>query len=115
ERLPEGWASAEFEGGRVYLYTEMDEELRREAWAREVIRRVQEMRKELDLDLEERIEVWIDGDREVLEAVREHRDEIAREVRARELILEAPPEDCDLEREWEVEDRSIVIGLRRGA
>jgi len=115
ERLPEGWESAEFEGGRVYLYTEMDEELRREAWAREVIRRIQEMRKELDLDLEERIEVWVEGDEEILKAVREHLDEVAREVRARELNLEEPPEGCDLEREWEVEDREVVIGIRRGS
>ncbi|WP_457614124.1 isoleucine--tRNA ligase [Methanopyrus sp.] len=112
EDLPEGWEAEEFEGGRVYVLVELDEELKSEAWAREVVRRVQEMRKELDLDLEERIKVWIETDEEIAEAVKEHSEYVRGETRADELhVNEGWPEEVDLEREWEVEDRTIRIAV----
>jgi isoleucyl-tRNA synthetase len=70
------------------------------------------MRKELDLDLEERIRVWIETDEEIAEAVEEHSEYVRGETRADELhVNEGWPEDVDLEREWEVEDRMIRIAV----
>ncbi len=57
-------------------------ELEREGLAREVISRVQRMRKEAGLAVSDRITLWIGGDSPVLEAVSAHRDWIAEEVLA---------------------------------
>jgi isoleucyl-tRNA synthetase len=59
--------------------------LKREGLAREVISRVQRMRKEAGLAVSDRIRLSVTGDAEVLEAVAAHRDWIADEVLARAI------------------------------
>jgi isoleucyl-tRNA synthetase len=83
---PDGVAGAEFDGGRVYVDATLDEDVESEGYAREVIRRVQELRKDLDLDVEERIvvDLSIDDDR-VADLVERHADLIREEVRADRL------------------------------
>jgi isoleucyl-tRNA synthetase len=61
--------------------------LRREGMARELVSRVQRMRKDAGLAVSDRIRLSIDGDPEVLEAATEHRDWIADEVLARALAI----------------------------
>ena len=62
-------------------------ELEREGLAREVISRVQRMRKEAGLAVSDRIRLWIGGGGAVLDAARAHRDWIADEVLAREITF----------------------------
>ena len=62
-------------------------ELAREGLAREVISRVQRMRKEASLAVSDRIRLWIGGVGAVLDAARDHRDWIADEVLAREITI----------------------------
>jgi len=100
ETLPEAVAGAEFPGGSVYVDTALTDELEAEGFAREVIRRVQEMRKELDLDVEQliRLDLAVDDDR-IADLVAQHEPLIREEVRADDL---ATVED-GYRREWEVE------------
>ena len=53
--LPDDFVSSEFEGGNVFVNTNVTLEIRQEAMARELIRRIQDMRKDLDLDVEANI------------------------------------------------------------
>ena len=86
--------------GRVYVDTELTDELEAEGYAREVIRRVQEMRKELDLDVEQAIRLDVQVfDERVGELVARHEELIAEEVRAADLGAV----DDGHEREWDVE------------
>jgi len=57
-------------------------ELRREGLARELISRVQRMRKESGLAVSDRISLVVDGGSDVLEAVKAHQEWIADEVLA---------------------------------
>ncbi|WP_336001054.1 isoleucine--tRNA ligase [Halorientalis halophila] len=94
--------------GVVYIDASLTEDIESEGYAREVIRRVQEMRKDLDLDLEERIRVELDvGDDRVADLVREHEALIAEEVRADEF---GAVED-GLRKEWEVEGVEMEIAV----
>ncbi|WP_136689739.1 isoleucine--tRNA ligase [Halorhabdus amylolytica] len=84
---PEGVASTEFEaldgGGVVYVDTTLTEDIESEGYARELIRRVQEMRKDLDLEMDARIRVeYAIDDERVAGLVEAHEDLIADEVRA---------------------------------
>jgi isoleucyl-tRNA synthetase len=58
-----------------------------EGLARELISRVQRMRKEAGLEVSDRIRLWIGGDEAVLDAAREHGGWIAEEVLATEIRL----------------------------
>ena len=96
------------ETGVVYIDASLTEDIESEGYAREVIRRVQEMRKELDLDLEERIHVDLDiDDDRVADLVAEHDDLIADEVRADAF---GAVED-GLCKEWDVDGIAMEIAV----
>ena len=107
-RLPEGYEFAEFSRGRVYVYTVLDDELRREAYAREIVRRIQEMRKELDLNVEEFIVVKVDFDSKLVEGWVEY---IKRETRAVKLEFGKP--EGGYVKEWDVDGMKVAIGVER--
>jgi isoleucyl-tRNA synthetase len=69
------------------LDTTVTPELKLEGVAREVISRVQRMRKEAGLAVSDRIHLFISGDAPVLEAAETHRGWIAEEVLATELTI----------------------------
>jgi isoleucyl-tRNA synthetase len=106
EEPPEHVAGAEFEAGTVYVDTELNEDVESEGYAREVIRRVQEMRKDLDLELdaEIRLDVLVFDER-VGELVARHEDLVKEETRAAEL---AAVEDGYRE-EWAVEGVTMAL------
>jgi isoleucyl-tRNA synthetase len=108
---PEGVVAAPFEGGTVYVDTELTEDVEAEGYARDVIRRVQEMRKELDLevDAEIRTAVDVDDDR-VAGFVDRHRDLVAEETRTAEFV-DLADDDFALVEEWTVEGVAVTIGL----
>jgi isoleucyl-tRNA synthetase len=66
--------------------------LRAEGVAREVISRVQRMRKEAGLAVSDRIRLWISGDALVQEAAETHRAWIADEVLATALVIGGEPQ-----------------------
>ena len=112
-RTPEGVEGTTFradgrERGVVYVDTALTEGIESEGYAREVIRRVQEMRKDLELDLEAEVRVELDvRDERVSDLVRRHEELIAREVRAAEFGEVADGH----RREWEVEGVTMEIAV----
>ena len=109
---PEGVSGTEFEAldsaGVVYVDTSLTEDIESEGYAREVIRRVQEMRKDLDLDIEEEITVDLAiDDSRVQRLVEERHSLIKEEVRAVEI-----GELADGHREtWDVEGVEMNIAI----
>jgi isoleucyl-tRNA synthetase len=69
-------------GHAVALQLELDDELRREGLAREIVHAVQNARKEAGLEITDRIELSLTGDAELLEAAREHEAYLTGEVLA---------------------------------
>ncbi len=108
---PEHVSGTDFEGGTVYVDTALTEALESEGYARDVIRRIQEMRKQLDLDVESEIRVGLTiGDERIERFVDDHRELIADEVRAAEFVDE-PAAASDLVEEWEIEGIEVTIGV----
>ncbi|HEX5762340.1 MAG TPA: isoleucine--tRNA ligase [Solirubrobacterales bacterium] len=69
-------------GHAVALQLDLDDELRREGLAREIVHAVQNARKEAGLEITDRIELTLSGDDELLTAARAHQDYVAGEVLA---------------------------------
>jgi isoleucyl-tRNA synthetase len=57
--VPEGYQEIEFRGGILYLNKELTPELEAEGFAREVMRRVQSLRKKAGLEKKDRIDLFI--------------------------------------------------------
>ena len=81
----EGYEVEAEAGHAVALQLEIDEELRREGLAREIVRAVQLARKEAGLEITDRIALGLAGDAELLEVAREHEAYIAGETLATQL------------------------------
>jgi isoleucyl-tRNA synthetase len=78
----EGYEVEAEAGHAVALQLELDDGLRREGLAREIVHAVQNARKEAGLEITDRIELSLSGDEELLAAAREHQSYIAGEVLA---------------------------------
>jgi isoleucyl-tRNA synthetase len=109
---PENVSAADFEGGTVYVDTSLTDEIESEGYARDIVRRVQEMRKQLDLDVEAEIRTAVTvADDRVAGFVDEHREFIAEETRTAEWVTDA--DDLATVEEWEVEGVAVTIGVER--
>ncbi|HID47153.1 MAG TPA: isoleucine--tRNA ligase, partial [Methanococcaceae archaeon] len=70
--IPENIVGIEFSRGVVYLDIKLTEDILKEGLMREIIRRIQAMRKDMDLDIEEWVNIKIKGisfDRNTLEYI----------------------------------------------
>ena len=83
------FAAASGSGQVVVLDTRVDDSLRREGMAREVISRIQRARKTMDLAYEARIEVTWNAEGELAEAIEEHAARIAGETLATGFVRAA--------------------------
>lgn len=108
EREREGYAIDTAGDLHVVLSLEQTDELLAEGYARELVRRIQEMRKELDLDMEERITTTVDIDGSRIEGWTEY---IKRETRSDELVM--GDASGDLVKEWDIDGETIAIGIGR--
>jgi isoleucyl-tRNA synthetase len=99
----------ESEAGRaVALSLDLDDGLRREGLAREVVHAIQNARKQAGLDVTDRITLKLDGDETLLDAARSHQDYIAGETLATTVEY-----DVGLGRPAEIEGRKLQIYVER--
>ena len=108
----EGWSVETEKGLSVALDTELTEELIQEGLAREFVNRIQNMRKEADFDVEDRIIIGFNGSEELEEAVTEMKDYIKSETLAEEISSEKL-EVSDFVKSWEIGDNESTISIRR--
>src|SRR3954449_13411023 len=81
----------------VALNLELDAELRREGLAREVVHAVQGARKNAGLDVEDRIELTLGGDEELLAATRAREDYVAGETLATSVVYDGASDSAAAE------------------
>jgi isoleucyl-tRNA synthetase len=100
----------EAEAGRaVALALDLDEELRREGLAREVVHAVQNARKEAGLDVSDRISLSLGGDPDLIDAARAHEEYVSGETLATSVDYEADGST----RPTRIEGRELRIAVER--
>jgi isoleucyl-tRNA synthetase len=92
----------------VALESEIDDALRVEGWARDVVRAVQNARQAAGLQISDRILLTFDGDEELLSAARTHEAYIAAETLATKVSYEALDAEPVM-----IDDRPLRIGVAR--
>jgi isoleucyl-tRNA synthetase len=93
----------------VALNLQLDDDLRREGLAREVVHAVQAARRDAGLNVEDRIALILGGDQELLAAARAHEDYVAGETLATSLAYEG----SDGAQQAEIEGRPLTINVTR--
>jgi len=112
---PRGELVVETDGGyTVALDTRIDDALRLEGLARELVNRIQRLRRDAGLHVSDRIRVRIHGDAQLAATAAVHGEWIAGETLAVELGAEQslPPEDAALQ-QMDIDGVAVWIGLSR--
>jgi isoleucyl-tRNA synthetase len=113
EETSERYSTAGFDFGTVIIDLETDDEIMALRYAKEVVRRIQEMRKEQDLAIEADIEVAIGVRDEIGVLLETQKGYIARETRAREIAISGalPTGDRGYRKTWKVSGEKIDISI----
>jgi isoleucyl-tRNA synthetase len=109
----EGFAAAGGKAGVVVLHTTLTDALRDEGLGREILSRVQALRKELDLGFTDRVRVAIGGSDRVKRVADEQRATLAAEVLAVEVVVGEATFPGGERREQSVDGEAVVIVLAR--
>lgn len=110
--IPEGWGFGEGTRVRVFLDTTLTPPLEAEGYAREIIRRVQQLRKEAGLQKNERITLWIDAP-DLSSQLEDRLDEMKERVGAKTLILGRPEDEYLQQREAKIKGKRVVLALKK--
>ena len=115
ELPPESLPAAEFSRGLVYVDITLTPELESEGYAREIIRRIQDMRKEMDLKVEDQIRAEVDIEsKPILDLALLKKEHIAGEVRASDFQLGLGLElRGRLIKDWDIEGVCVRIAIDR--
>lgn len=108
----QGWSVETEKGITVAVDTELTPELIREGMSREFVNRVQNMRKEADFDVTDRITIGFDGSEELQKAVDVSMETIKSETLA-ERIQMSLLDVSDFVKTWDIEGNDTEISIRR--
>ncbi|MFH0967371.1 MAG: isoleucine--tRNA ligase, partial [Methanobacteriota archaeon] len=119
EVMPENIFSAEMIDATIFVDTTLTADLEADGYTRELIRRIQEMRKQLNLNVEEMIiiDAIIQDDRLFGLLTPLWTNLICKEVRASELTIHQTSDVRDagklwqLDHDWDIEGISVTIGI----
>ena len=111
-RAKEGFAAASGGGHVVLIDTQITDALRREGLAREVVNRIQRVRKDRDLAYDARIDVtYSTDDADLGQALAEHAEGIARETLATRFVA-GQVEPGDAKVECDVDGVALHLAIR---
>ncbi|MEC8815542.1 MAG: DUF5915 domain-containing protein, partial [Actinomycetota bacterium] len=110
---PDGVTAAALGSGDavVVLDTKVTDDLIREGLARDVVRQVQQARRDAELVVTDRIRLVLDGDEDLMAAVRTHEAHVAGQVLATELVYDAVDPGADGVTEATVEGSTLRFSL----
>ncbi|HFC76827.1 MAG TPA: isoleucine--tRNA ligase [Candidatus Moranbacteria bacterium] len=96
----------------VGLNVEITKELKLEGQARELIRAIQQMRKEVDYQLDDRIKIWYSGMSKVFE---KFGNLIAKETLTNNIepLQKKPNQKFDLEKDFEIDGEKLKIAIKK--
>jgi isoleucyl-tRNA synthetase len=113
QKAPEGWAGVADRGTQVLIDTRVTPELAREGMARDVVRQVQELRKNAGLQMEDHIVLYLGTDgAELKKAIDAHRDAIGVETLTVQWAEAAPNGDAH-RAAVKVEGQALEIALTK--
>ncbi|MBT3680582.1 MAG: isoleucine--tRNA ligase [Candidatus Marinimicrobia bacterium] len=108
---PEGQAVVEEAGVVVAVETELSEALISEGMARDFIRNVQNMRKDAEFDVSDRISIFVEVDESLRAMIMEHQEYISNETLAEEINF-TEKEDA-FRAEFKIGKSTFTVGINR--
>jgi isoleucyl-tRNA synthetase len=108
----EGFASAQEAGYVVVLDTEITDELRDEGLAREIVHRIQNLRKDAGFNISDRITTYWQSDGEVRRVLQAHEQYVKDETLSLQLVEGAPPPAGYREMQ-SIDGHEVILGVEK--
>ena len=108
---PPGWAMEREGGWTVAIDLAIDEDLRAEGFARELVNKIQFMRKNAGFEITDRIEVSLQTTDALWTAIERHHELICNETLADRLAQESV--EGETREEWQINGEPATLSLRR--
>ena len=96
----------------VVIDTNLTQNLIDEGFVREIISKIQTMRKEANFEILDKIYVYYDGDAEVEEIINKYQENIKQEVLALEIKKSIDDVNGDLTKQWTVNGCNLTITVK---
>ncbi|MGQ9888551.1 MAG: isoleucine--tRNA ligase [Aggregatilineales bacterium] len=112
--VAEGYAVAEEAGYVAVLDTRLTPELINEGLAREVVRRVQTMRRDADFNINDTIAINYAASERLAVAIEQYADYICAETLSETLVQNAPGDGFYTE-EFDIDGEKLALGIKRTA
>ncbi len=109
--VPEKFQEVGFKGGFLYLNKELTPELEAEGFARELMRRVQSLRKDSGLEKKDRIELFIKADKDLKEKLHKFEEQIIEKVGAKKITISEGAPKAKFEKESKEKIKGKEFGL----
>ena len=106
----EGYVSESDGETSVVLDTNLTPELIEEGYVREIISKIQTMRKEAGFEVMDKIVVYAHGNDKIQDVMKAHEDEIKSEVLADEMVL---GETDGYVKEWNINKEAVTMGVKK--
>lgn len=106
----EGYYSETDNGVTVVLDTNLTPELVEEGFVREIISKIQTMRKEAGFEVMDKIRVYVKDNQVIRGIVEKHGNQIASEVLAEEIITDRTE---GFEKEWNINTEKVTLAVKR--
>ena len=106
----EGYVSESDGETSVVLDTNLTPELIEEGFVREIISKIQTMRKEAGFEVMDKIVVYAHGNDKIQDVMKTHEDEIKSEVLADEMVL---GETDGYVKEWNINKEAVTMGVKK--
>lgn len=106
----EGYASASDRGITVVLDTNLTEELVEEGYVREIMSKIQTMRKEAGFEVMDHIKVSVDNNDKLMELIEKNKEFIQKEVLADEI---SSRNLSGFTKEWDINGENVVLSVEK--
>ena len=106
----EGYVSESDHTITVVLYTNLTPELIEEGFVRELVSKIQTMRKEAGFEVMDKIRVYAKDNDKIVDIMKNHGDEIKSEVLAEDIVT---GETKGYEKEWNINSEKVTMAVER--
>ena len=96
----------------VVMDVELNDELIEEGYIREIVSKIQTMRKEENFDIMDKISVFIYDNDYLVDVVNKHKEMLFKDIMAKDIMTVTAPTDAII-REWDINDKNVKIAIKK--
>jgi isoleucyl-tRNA synthetase len=110
-KVPSNWISLDFWGNEIFIDSTTDENDKTEYLIEEIKRKIQSMRKDLNLTPNDLIDISIKTESNIQESIESKIDQIKDKINARNINFVTTQVSGDYVVEWEINNAKVVLGI----